>query len=46
MKKTTILIEKLIRLANGDVLPACSLKGDFNEDDIFNPQKSQEAPEP
>ena len=31
MKKTTILIEKLIRLANGDVLPACSLKGDWFE---------------
>jgi hypothetical protein len=31
MKKTTILIEKLIRLANGDVLPASSLKGDWFE---------------
>lgn len=27
MKKTTTLIEKLIRLANGDTLPASSLKG-------------------
>lgn len=31
MKKTAILIEKLIRLANGDVLPASSLKGDWFE---------------
>ena len=31
MKKTAVLIEKLIRLANGDVLPASSLKGDWFE---------------
>ena len=31
MKKTAIPIEKLIRLANGDVLPASSLKGDWFE---------------
>lgn len=29
MKKTAALIEKLIRLANGDALPASSLKGDW-----------------
>lgn len=31
MKKTTILIDKLIRLANGDALPASSLKGGWFE---------------
>ena len=31
MKKTVTLIEKLIRLANGDTLPASSLKGDWFE---------------
>lgn len=31
MKKTVALIEKLIRLANGEVLPAGSLKGDWIE---------------
>ena len=31
MKKTATLIEKLIRLANGDALPASSLKGDWFE---------------
>lgn len=31
MKKTAKLIEKLIRLANGDALPASSLKGDWFE---------------
>ncbi|MCR4603176.1 MAG: hypothetical protein K5683_06565 [Prevotella sp.] len=31
MKKTATLIEKLIRLANGDSLPASSLKGDWFE---------------
>ena len=31
MKKTAALIEKLIRLANGDALPASSLKGDWFE---------------
>ena len=39
MKKTTVLIEKLIRLAGGDTLPASSLKGDWFEqmqaDDIL-----------
>ena len=31
MKKTVTLIEKLIRLANGDTLPVSSLKGDWFE---------------
>lgn len=31
MKKTVTLIEKLIRLANGEILPASSLKGDWFE---------------
>ena len=31
MKKTLALIEKLIRLANGETLPASSLKGDWFE---------------
>ena len=31
MKKTVALIEKLIRLANGEILPASSLKGDWFE---------------
>lgn len=31
MKKTAKLIEKLIRLANGDALPASSLKGAWFE---------------
>lgn len=31
MKKTVTLIEKLIRLANGETLPASSLKGDWFE---------------
>ncbi|MBO4582076.1 MAG: hypothetical protein J5701_07320 [Bacteroidales bacterium] len=31
MKKTAALIEKLIRLANGETLPASSLKGDWFE---------------
>ena len=31
MKKTAKLIEKLIRLANGDALPASSLKGTWFE---------------
>ena len=39
MKKTAALIEKLIRLAGGDTLPASSLKGDWFEqmqaDDIL-----------
>ena len=29
MKKTATLIEKLIRLAGGEALPASSLKGDW-----------------
>ena len=41
MKKTAALIGKLIRLANGETLPASSLRGDWFEqmqaDDIFVP---------